>query len=237
MIKKIEGIVVKELTYKETSKIIDVYTKEGIYSVIAKGAKRIKSPFFSGTNFLSYGEFCIYEHDGLSTLKSVDIKDSFKNILKDIVNLSAATYLINLATQVYKQHSDKRIYELLLDSLKKIDANINPLGIVNILEIKLLNFLGLHLNLDNCRVCGSKDVVYLSLDHSGYLCSNCTDARMNPKILKLIKIYNNVDIDKIDKLELDNKLLLSINKFIDEYYEKYTGLYLKSKSFFINMLN
>lgn len=236
MIKKIEGIVVKELTYKETSKIIDVYTKDGIYSVIAKGAKRIKSPFFSGTNFLSYGEFCIYEKDNLSTLKSVDLKDNFKNILKDILRLSAATYVINLAIQIYKQNNNSDIYKLLIASLNKLNSNINPLGIVNIFEIKMLAYLGLHLNLDECRICGSKNIVYLSLDYSGYLCNNCTDSRMNPKMLKLIKIYNKVDINKIDKLEVDSKLLISINKFIDEYYEKYTGLYLKSKNFFIKLL-
>ena len=40
-----------------------------------------------------------------------------------------------------------------------------------------------------------------------------------------------VDIDRITKLELDEKNKLEINKFIDDYYDRYTGLYLKSKSF------
>ena len=70
MIKKIKGIVIKESNYKETSKIINVYTKDGIYNIVAKGAKRIKSPLFLGTTFLSYGEFCIYEKDSMSILKS-----------------------------------------------------------------------------------------------------------------------------------------------------------------------
>lgn len=236
MIKKIKGIVIKEIAYKESSKIIEIITKDGIYSVIAKGAKRIKSPLFSGTNFLCYGEFCIYEKSNLSILKSVDLISNYKNILKDIITISAATYLINLTVQVYKQNDDKLIFDLLLSSLNKINDNINPLGIVNIFEIKLLKFLGLHLDLDNCRVCGSNDVVYLSLDYSGVLCKNCTSSKTNPKIIKLLRLYTTVSIDKIDKLELDNKLLLSINKFIDEYYEKYTGLYLKSKKFFLDLL-
>ena len=56
MIKKIKGIVIKEIAYKETSKIIEVFTEdEGIISIMAKGAKRIKSPLFSGSSYLSYG--------------------------------------------------------------------------------------------------------------------------------------------------------------------------------------
>ena len=48
MIKKIDGIVVKEIAYKDTSKIIEVLTKDGIYSIVAKGAKKVSSPLFLG---------------------------------------------------------------------------------------------------------------------------------------------------------------------------------------------
>ena len=44
MIKKIEGIVVSEIDYKESSKIINVLTKEyGIIGFIARGTKQVKS--------------------------------------------------------------------------------------------------------------------------------------------------------------------------------------------------
>ena len=73
MIKKIKGIVVKEIAYKDTSKIIEVLTNDGLYSIVAKGSKRVSSPLFLGTTFLSYSEFCIYVGDKISTLKSVSI--------------------------------------------------------------------------------------------------------------------------------------------------------------------
>ena len=42
MIKKIEGIIVSEIDYKESSKIINVLTNEyGIMGLIAKGTKKI----------------------------------------------------------------------------------------------------------------------------------------------------------------------------------------------------
>ena len=40
-----------------------------------------------------------------------------------------------------------------------------------------------------------------------------------------------VDIEKISKLEIDDKIVSTINQFIDDYYDRYTGLYLKSKDF------
>ena len=44
MIKKLEGIIVSEVDYKESSKIINIYTKdEGIIGCLARGSKRLKS--------------------------------------------------------------------------------------------------------------------------------------------------------------------------------------------------
>ena len=237
MIKKIKGIVVKEIAYRDTSKIIEVLTNDGMYSIVARGAKKVNSSLFLGTSFLSYSEFCIYERDNISTLKSVSVMNNFKNTLKDIVRLGASSYLVNLCMQVYKQNNNSDIYNILLTGINKIDIGINTLGIINIIEIKLLKYLGLKLNLDECQVCGSKDISYLSLDYSGYLCKNCSKTSTDKKILKLIKLYDKVDLNKLDSFNISNEYLFVLDKFIDEYYSKYTGLYLDSKKFFKRVLN
>ena len=93
MLTDVEGIVISEQDFKESSKIINVFTKEyGIIGIMAKGAKSLKSPLRSTTTKLSYGVFTIYyKEDKLSLLKEVNIKDNFKNILKDITVISFAT--------------------------------------------------------------------------------------------------------------------------------------------------
>ena len=40
-----------------------------------------------------------------------------------------------------------------------------------------------------------------------------------------------VDISKITKLEVGEKAKNEINIFLNDYYDRYTGLYLKSKKF------
>lgn len=235
MIEKVDGIVVRETPYKDTSKIIEVFTKEyGIISIIAKGAKRIKSPLFTGTTYLSYSSFCISKKN-ISTLRSVDTIFSFKNILKDISLLSSASYLVNLSMQVYKHNNDSNIFDILITCLGKLNDLIDPLGIVNIVEIKYLKYLGVEPNLDGCLICGSNNTVFLSVDQGGFLCENCSSARMDKKLLKLIKIYYCVDIKKIDKLDVNKELMLNLDKFITEYYEKHTGVFLNQKKFFLDM--
>ena len=45
------------------------------------------------------------------------------------------------------------------------------------------------------------------------------------------RLFYYVDIDKISKLEISNLCKNEINDFLDDYYEQYTGLYLKTKKF------
>ena len=44
-----------------------------------------------------------------------------------------------------------------------------------------------------------------------------------------------VDLSKISKLDLSKDVIREINQFLDEYYDTYTGLYLKSKKFIKNL--
>ena len=44
-----------------------------------------------------------------------------------------------------------------------------------------------------------------------------------------------VDLSKISKLDLSKDVTREINQFLDEYYDTYTGLYLKSKKFIKNL--
>ena len=82
MFKKIEGIVVSEVDYKESSKIINILTPEyGIIGVIARGTKRVNSILKSVATKMTYGYFHVkYSENGLSTLIEVDVIDMFKNI-------------------------------------------------------------------------------------------------------------------------------------------------------------
>ena len=242
MLTDVEGIVISEQDFKESSKIINVFTKEyGIIGIMAKGAKSLKSPLRSTTTKLSYGVFTIYyKEDKLSLLKEVNIKDNFKNILKDITLISFATYLVELAKQVYKESENNNIYDILISGLKKINSGFDPLVITNIIELKYLEYLGVLPVIDRCSSCGKQtNIVTLSADTGGYLCASChtNEPIISDASIKLIRMYYYVDIDKIDTLNVKKQYKEGINNFLDLYYERYTGMYLKSKKFLNSMIN
>ena len=123
MIKKIEGIIVSEVDYKESSKIINVFSPtEGLVGIVARGTKKVKSNLSGVTSKFTYGYFHInYKENGLSTLIEVDVINGFKDIRRNIDLISYASYLLELCSMAYKHGNDINIYNLLISSLKKID--------------------------------------------------------------------------------------------------------------------
>ena len=235
MLKQVEGIIASNVNYGETSKIVNILTKEGMIGAIAKGAKNIKSPLRSFTVNLTYGSFYLYYNNNkLSTLKSADIINEFKNIKKDIILISYMSFLIDLTTQVMKQNNDEEIYNLLITTLYKIDEGLNPMVMTNILELKYLDYLGVGFDFNTCCKCGKKsNIVTIDPDVGGYICKNCytNEIIYDSKTLKMLRMYYLVDIKSISELKISDNVIKNINYFVNTYYDRYTGLYLKSKKF------
>lgn len=239
-LEKVEGIIVSETNYGESSKILNVITKEyGLISIISKGCKNLKSSLRSVSSKLTYGTFVIYyKQNKLSTLKEVNVINNFKNLKKNIASISYAAYILELSEGVIKQNNNNDIFDLLIASLTKIDEGFDSLVIMNILELKYLKYLGVEPVLDGCALCGNKtSIVTLSSYKGGFVCKNCynNEKMVSEKTIKLIRMFNYVNISKISKIDINTQCKNEINLFLDDYYSRYTGLYLKSKSFIKNL--
>lgn len=234
MIKKIEGIVVSAVDYKESSKILNILTKaDGIIGVLAKGSKNPKSKIFAVSNILTYGVFYLNYYKGsVPSISEVDIIDNFKYIRKDLIKTNYAIFLLELTSQVYKYERVLEIYVLLIEGLKKINDGFDAQIVTNIIELKLLHYLGIKPEVECCVNCKRKeDIVTISSYKGGYLCKNCVvnEPIYQLKTVKLIRLFYYINLSKITKIDLSDIVKREINFFIDDYYERYSGLYLKSK--------
>ena len=243
-IESIDGIIISETNYSESSKILNILTKEhGLIGVMSKGCRNMKSKLRGVSRKLLYGTIHIYyKPNGISTLIGIDVINSFSKTIMDLEKVSYAAFILDLTHQVIKQNDSEDIFDLLKDTLIKIEEGLNPLALTNILELKLLDYLGVSPSIDYCSNCGSdKQIVTLSSDVGGYICKNCynNEPLVSDKTIKMIRMYYYVDIKNITKLDVSNEVSIEINRFLDDYYDRYTGLYIKSKDFIkkINSLN
>lgn len=241
MLTKVEGFILNETSYGETSKIINVLTKDhGVIGMMCKGAKSMKSPLRASTQSFTYGIFNIYyKENKLSTLVSVDPITNFTNIRQDLTLISFVTYLSELTSQVIKESDTSKIYDDFINTILKIEEGLDPLILTNILELKYLPLLGVGLDLDGCVRCGkSTDIVTIDASYGGLICKNCyqNERILDLKIVKLLRMYYYVDIKSISTINVEKKYKDLINKFINDYYESFTGLYLNSKKFLESIL-
>lgn len=232
---KTKGIVISETPYSETSKILNILTEDyGLIGVISKGCRNIKNKLRGVSNKMNYCEYTIsYKENGLSTLIEGNILNSFKNIFVDFKKATYSFYIMDLCGQVLKENNNKEIFPFLEQALIKLNDGLSPELISIIIEIKLLDFLGVSLNLSSCSICGREDgFITLDLTSGGLICRNCYHEGyiFNEKSLKLLCLLNKINLSKISTLEItDQGIFKEIDDFIHEYYSNYTGIYLNKK--------
>ena len=237
----VKGLVLNETNYSDSSKILNVLTSEyDLIGIISKGCRNLKSKLRGSSRKLVYGTFHFYyKENALSTLISIDVISDYPKTVMNLENVVYASYLLDLTRQVVKQSKDKDILTLIIAALDKIEDGLNPAVITNILELKYLDFLGVSPIVTGCAVCGkTTNIVSLSPTAGGFICKNCyqNEGYYSDKAIKLLQMYYYVDLEKITKIDVNPKVNEEINKFLEDYYDRYTGIYLNSKKMLKNVL-
>lgn len=237
----VKGLVLNETNYSDSSKILNVLTSEyGLIGIISKGCRNLKSKLRGSSRKLVYGTFHFYyKENGLSTLISIDVINDYPKTIMNLERVVYASYLLDLTRQVVKQSKDSNILPLVVSSLDKIENGLNPAVVTNILELKYLDFLGVSPVVTGCAVCGkTTNIVSLSPTAGGFICKDCyqDEGYYSDKAIKLLQMYYYVDLEKITKIDVNSKVNEEINKFLEDYYDRYTGIYLNSKKMLKNVI-
>lgn len=179
---KTRGIVTRRADYGESNCMLTVLAENmGVISACAYGVRSKRSKLKAATQILCYGEFVLSKKNGeIYRVESVEIIDSFYPVCEDIVKLSLANYLCDLARDTFTD-GDNLVLSLLLNTLYVLAyKNMEPDFAKAVFELKLSQYAGYEPVLGSCIGCG--DVNNLcSFDFSGGLkCTACrTGADMN----------------------------------------------------------
>ena len=94
----VEGICLSETNYSESSKILNIYTKEyGMIGVLSKSCRNMKSKLRAVSRKLIYGTYHLYyKENGLSTLIGVDVINAYLKTTMNLERVTYASYLVDL---------------------------------------------------------------------------------------------------------------------------------------------
>lgn len=126
MLEKTEGIVLKSIPYRESSNIVQIYTKDwGLKSFIIKGGRKknatIHSSLFQPMQLLNIVAY-VNNKSNLSQLKEVSILENLNNIYCNIIKSSLVFFITEvIILSLREEMKDENIYSFLYDSI--IDLN------------------------------------------------------------------------------------------------------------------
>jgi len=178
-IDKATGIVLRKYDLRETSIIVDFYTKEfGKVSGVLKGIRTDPKKFASNLEPFSLNEIIFYRktNSHLHLVSQADKLDNFTCIRQSIERTTTAGFMVELINSVMQaEDKNEEIFSLLLASLKELETNYNPEKIATIFKIKMLNLSGFKPHFDSCVCCMDKIMGQskFSLSLGGLLCPHC----------------------------------------------------------------
>ena len=233
-----EAIVLKSLDYKDNSKILYLYTENGLKSIIAHGVKKMNNI----NRFLSQNGNLIkvsYSKGSFPSLKEGELLNDFPEIKKDILAYTYLNHIMELVNNTISEDSDhSKMFSFLKRMFSLFNESHDPEILSFIFELKLLYFLGYGLNFKQCNICNRKESLVFNIDNGGLICKE--HLTMNQKyyekdiFLLLSKMYY-IDINIFEDIELTKNERIIVRHIIDQLFEQYVSFKTKSRNILLQI--
>ncbi|ALS38213.1 DNA repair protein RecO (recombination protein O) [Enterococcus rotai] len=239
-----KGIILFTKDYKEKDKLVKIFTESfGKLMFFVKGAHRKNNPI--GPAILPFTEAVYigdFREEGLSFLNGSKEVYPLRVIQEDIFVNAYATYILNLVDAAVEDRTyDPNLYHFVQQALKLLNENKDAEIITNIFEIQLLSRFGITPEWRHCSVCQeTRGKFDYSSKYSGVLCErhwHLDDHRYHadPRAIHFIRLFSAISYDKVQDINVKAETKTAIRQTVDELYDEYVGINLKSKKFIDQM--
>lgn len=204
---KTDAIVIRSVDFSETSSVVTFFTRDfGKLTVLAKGARRKKSPFESALDLLATCRivFLHKSSDALDLLTEAKLSNRLRAGEAGLPRLYAAYYIAELLQNLMDElDPHPELWEATERSLRLIENPTEELEPVILhYELFLLREAGLFPSLDTCVGCGQPIPpgarVSFGLIAGGVLCGNCRSGHrqlvsVRREIVEILKNFSDPD--------------------------------------------
>jgi len=240
MIAKTEAIVLRTMNFRDTSKILTLYTKDfGRVSVIAKGARDFKSKFGSALQPMSHVVAVFYrkEHKELHLLSQCDVMRRYPRLSEEMERLGAGMRVIEMVGGVtHAEERNEELFGTIVDALGAIDSVAkNPGNVVYAFEVRLSGILGFRPNFHGCAHCGAAmdertvgtNGAELRLSQGGVVCAGCsserlTEGRISAPALRILQRFQALsDFSAACTIMLDPRVKEEVGGILRRYLQSH----------------
>ncbi len=241
MIVETEAVVLHSMHYRDTSKIVTLYSRKfGKIKIVAKGARDQKTnKFGSSLEPMTHSSVVIYkkEHKDLHLLSKSEIVTPLNRMQNDSEKMFTGLALIELVNMVmHYEEENEQLFSLLVESLKTLDGSAkNGINVLPSFMVKLFQQFGFGLSVDSCVRCNRKtndsDFQFglLRISDGKFICSYCAEehsssgVRISGDVLKSLYYLQMNSIEKSTMLSLSSTmcddLIASLQSYLRYHIE------------------
>lgn len=194
MIAETKAVVLHAMKYRDTSRIVTLYTQRyGKIKVVAKGVRNPKTNTFgSSLEPMTVSRVVLYKHEhrDLHLLSKSEIALPLNHLQEDSEKMYAGLAMVELTNAVlHDEEENQPLFSLLVEALATVDGAVkNSISTLFSFMIKVFGFLGFGMNLAQCDHCGKKTegavyrTVVLRLSNGTYVCPSCSAEKDYPGV-------------------------------------------------------
>lgn len=224
------AIVLKNMDYQETDKLVTIFTEqEGKIRAIAKGIKKPGSTLRACIQPFCHSLLYLRPGRNLELVTQGRLKDFYGNLREDINGTLQAMYLMELLDKsLMDRVAMKPLFNTTVEVLEYLDLHgLNPLAI-RYFELKLLIYLGYQPVLGQCVRCGQSvnNDREFDLAEGGVICATCSQnytsrwiTSLSGETLALLRLMMQRNLIAIDRVKASPTALRQMEWFTEKYME------------------
>lgn len=178
-----DGLVTRVVDVGVSDKLLYIITPErGRIAVMVKGGRSPNSKNTPISQLFTYGNFEINKSNSIYWLRGGSVLNPFYDLSSDIVKVSLASYLCDVANELTDEDGEDSdgVLRLLLNSLYLIGRGEKDARIIKaVFELRMASLAGYCPELAHCAYCRSvySDYMYLDVMGGRLICTDCLDRR------------------------------------------------------------
>lgn len=233
-----KALILYNRNFREDDKLVKIFTEQaGKRMFFVKHAVNSKlSPVIQPLTIANL--LMKINDEGLSYIQDYQDVQSFNRINNDLFIMSYATYVAALAdASIHDNQPDAALFAFLEKTLELMNQGLDYEILTNIFEIQILSRFGVSLNFHECVFCHRTGMPFdFSFKWNGLLCPEhyYQDERrshLHPNIPFLLNQFQSVEFETLETISLNKEIKQQLRHIIDQLYDEYVGIHLKSKKF------
>ena len=227
MFLKTDGLVVRQVNYKDNDQILTVLTKEhGLMTLKARGVRSRSSRLKGACQLLAYSEFTVFENRGFHTIDEANAIQMFPELRTDIELLSLASYFAQVAEVLSQEDMpNPELLSLTLNALYALCRRLcTPELVKAAFELRAACLGGYTPELSGCAVCGDPEPDRFDVRGGILYCASCSAGEgfrlpVSPGSLAAMRYLVSCDAKRLFSFRLEGRAVKELCDLAETYLQ------------------